>query len=67
VKISNPLYPTAEIQQLLHNRRKESSLLRGAVVTVDTDLILDILVMYTNEALADYSGRFKINFFSSIA
>ena len=57
MKVTNPLSPTTELlQQLSHNRRKDNSF-RGAVVTVDTDLILDILVMYTAEALADFSGR----------
>jgi hypothetical protein len=31
--------------------------LRGAAVPVDTDLILDILVLYTEEALWDFSNR----------
>ena len=62
MKISNPLSPTTEmLQQLLHNRRQDISS-RGAVVAVDTDLILDILVMYSAEALADFSGRYQIIF-----
>ena len=31
-----------------------------ASVAVDTDLILDICMLYTNEALEDFSGRLPI-------
>ena len=31
-----------------------------AAVAVDTDLILDICMLYTNEALADFFGRLTI-------
>jgi len=62
MKVTNPLRPS-ELQQqtMMHNRKKDNSL-RGAVVSVDTDLIMDIVVMYTSEALGDFSGRYKIIF-----
>ena len=59
MKVSNPVSPPVEVQ--LHKNENDRSL-RGALVdsaaAVDTDLILDICMMYTNEALADFSGRF---------
>ena len=59
VKVSNPVTPTDELLQLLHSSSgsKTDKNLRGAAVVADSDLILDICIMYTNEALADFSGR----------
>eukprot|EP01036_Dinobryon_divergens_P034662 gene34662-44818_t len=59
MRVSKPVYPTDEVQQLLHKSKMDTNL-RGAAtavaVAVDTDLILDICMLYTNEALADFSG-----------
>ena len=69
MRVSKPVYPTDELQpqQLRHNSTMDTNLRGGAVaaavgvaVAVDTDLILDICMLYTNEALADFSGRFPI-------
>ena len=43
----------------LHHHSGDN-LLGGSVVptaAIDTDLILDIIVLYTKEALADFKGR----------
>jgi hypothetical protein len=66
MRVSKPVYPTDELQlqQLLHNIKMDTNLRGGpvaaAAVAVDTDLILDICMLYTNEALADFFGRFPI-------
>ena len=60
MKLSKPIYPTDEQQQMLR-KDKTDNYLRGAAVAVDTDLILDICILYTNEALTtDFSGRFVL-------
>ena len=48
-------------QQQLHSDSRKDKMLRGAAVPVDTDLILDILVLYTEEALWDFSNRLAVN------
>ena len=59
MKLSKPIYPTDEQQQMLRKDKTDNNL-RGAAVAVDTDLILDICMLYTKEALADFSGRFVL-------
>eukprot|EP01036_Dinobryon_divergens_P035151 gene35151-45504_t len=62
MRASKPVYPTDELQQQqLPHKSKMDTNLRGAAaavasVAMDTDLILDICMLYTNEALADFSG-----------
>ena len=56
--------PTEKAKYVINQRweNKENSRLRGnngiSLATVDTDLILDLLVMYSPEALAKIGGRY---------
>ncbi len=55
--VSIPMLPPDESHQLLDMQISKNSLRGVNIAAVDTDLILDICMLYTNEALADYSGR----------
>ena len=62
MRVSKPVYP---LDVLLHKSKMDTNLRGGATaaavaVEMDTDLILDICMLYTNEALADFSGRLPI-------
>lgn len=64
-KVSVPISPVeVEMhQQQQHSDTRNDKMLRGAAIPVDTDLILDILVLYTEEALWDFSYRSVANTF----
>ena len=60
MKVSNPVFPPVDTrQQQLHKSESDRNLRNAVVAAVDTDLILDICMIYTNEALAEFSGRLK--------
>lgn len=66
-KFSNPVVPSQEeMLNLLNNDKSNNDKrLRNYNDNMDdTDLILDILVLYTNEALNDFSGRFVVKHLS---
>ena len=54
-KFPNPVIPSPEMLQLMHPDNEKT--LRVVSLAVDTDLIVDVLIMYTSEALNDFSGR----------
>ena len=60
-KNSIPLVPTQEMMLKNNDKSLRSvSLLNNGDQNSDSDLILDILVLYTREALNDFSGRFVV-------
>jgi hypothetical protein len=59
-RLSIPVIPPKDY--MIRNSSGENLPVGGAAVVVDTDLIFDIVVLYTREALAvDYGGRLIIN------
>lgn len=63
MKVSNPVSPPVELQHQLRKSESDRNLRSAVVAAVDTDLILDICMIYTNEALAELSGRLDISVF----